>query len=426
MIKWGRVQTAIVLLGGCLFIPNLWGEAVPVEIIGEAGNYVLLRAGEPYFIKGVGGNSRLDLLASIGGNSLRTWGSPDYDLSFLDKAHSAGLSVCVGLWVDHERHGFDYNDDQAVQAQIGRHCAIIDRYKDHPAVLLWGIGNEVELQSKNPRVWEVIEAVAAYAKKVDPHHPTMTVVAQSVDVMEIVRERCPSIDILGCNSYGGIGGLAKQVRESGWQKPYIVTEWGSDGSWEVKKTSWGAGLEPTSTEKAVLWKKRHGLISSDSGRCLGGYAFYWGNKQETTPTWFGVFIEDGSRTELLESLQLAWTGKGPVTLSPRTSPIRINRKFAQKNISLKGGSGAEASFKLTRGDLKEMRIRWELMSESSKTGVGGDWEKRPDSLVLKVLEQEDTCLRFTVPESKGAYRLFLYVYGKDNTVATANFPFLVR
>jgi hypothetical protein len=272
----------------------------------------------------------------------------------------------------------------------------------------------------------VIEAVAAYVKKVDPNHPTMTVVAQSEHAMQMVRDKCPSIDILGCNSYGGISKLAKQIRESGLNKPYIVSEWGVDGSWEVNKTSWGAALEPSSTDKARIWSDRHELIAGDIGKCLGGYAFYWGHKQETTPTWFGIFLEDGSRTELLESLQSAWSGKYPETRAPRIGKYRINRKQPKANLVLRSGRKAKADFELLMPDPQGVRIRWELIPESLKTGIGGDREERPQSEALKVLKQDGTMLRFEVPAKPGPYRLFLYVYGEADTVASANFPFLVK
>ncbi len=189
-------------------------EPIPVKLVSVSGTTLLVRADEPYFIRGVGGTERLEELASIGGNSIRTWGPPEK--AFLDAAHASGLSVCVGLWIEHERHGFDYDDAEAVAAQIARHCASIDRLKDHPAVLMWGIGNEVELNYTNRRVWDVIEAVAAHAKRVDPHHPTMTVLAHvPVEAVSEVMTRCPSIDILGINSYGGLG-VVLSCFEGGW------------------------------------------------------------------------------------------------------------------------------------------------------------------------------------------------------------------
>ena len=52
------------------------------------------------------------------------------------------------------------------------------RYQDHPAVLMWGIGNEMEVPNgDDPKIWSAVEAIAKLAKELDPHHPTMTVVA---------------------------------------------------------------------------------------------------------------------------------------------------------------------------------------------------------------------------------------------------------
>jgi hypothetical protein len=414
--------SATLLLNGAL---SGCAAPIPVEVVETHGRFTLLRDGKPYFIKGAGGEADMKLLARIGGNSLRTWGPPDEKL--LDQAHALGLSVCVGLWVDHERHGFDYSDDAVVADQIERHCRAIDRLKDHPAVLMWGIGNEVELKSGNPRVWEVIEAVAAYAKKVDPHHPTMTVIAQAPeDVVEHIIEKCPSIDILGTNSYGGIGILAKEIKDAGWKGPYIVTEWGNDGNWETRKTKWGAEIEPTSAEKASQRAARYSLITGDTTHCLGAYAFHWGWKQETTPTWFNLFAENGRHTESVGLLQYMWSGSFPDELAPRVENLSLNGKQPRNSLTVEPGASLEAEFQLVRGDASEVKVHWELSPESAYKGFGGDAEKRPAPLQFDADSEHPTHLSFTAPEESGAYRLFLYVDGPGNTVATANFPFRVE
>lgn len=414
--------TGFILIAGAI---SGCAGPIPVELVQSHGRYTLLRDSEPYFIKGAGGSADMELLARIGANSLRTWGPPDEAL--LDKAHALGLSVCVGLWVDHERHGFDYSDDAVVADQIERHCRAIDQLKDHPAVLMWAIGNEVELKSGNPRVWDVIEAVAAHAKKVDPYHPTMTVIAHAPkDVVEHIMERCPSIDILGCNSYGGIGILAAEIKQAGWKGPYIVTEWGNDGNWETRKTAWGAEIEPTSTEKAAQRAARYALITSDTTHSLGAYAFHWGWKQETTPTWFNLFTEDGRHTESVGLLQYVWSGSFPDELAPRVANLVLNGKQPRQSVSVAAGDRLEADFQLIRGDPETLDVQWELTMESSDKGMGGDAEKRPAPLHLEGDSLHPTHLVFTAPEESGAYRLFLYVKGPGKTVATANFPFRVE
>src|SRR4051812_40890708 len=80
------------------------GSAV-VRVAEEGGGYKLLRDGRPYFIKGAGGSGPLDALARAGGNSVRTWGA-DKAGEVLDEAQRHGLTVTVGIWLGHERHGF--------------------------------------------------------------------------------------------------------------------------------------------------------------------------------------------------------------------------------------------------------------------------------------------------------------------------------
>ena len=90
-------------------------EAIPVELQKTEQGWQLLRGGEPYLIRGAGGTHSLEQLAAAGANSIRTWdaenvrGEDDVDV-ILDEAHALGLTVTVGIWLAHERHGFDYND----------------------------------------------------------------------------------------------------------------------------------------------------------------------------------------------------------------------------------------------------------------------------------------------------------------------------
>jgi hypothetical protein len=87
------------------------------EIIKTKSGFQLLRNGEPYYVRGGGGTEHLEVLKNIGGNSIRTW-STENAQQVLDDALKNGLTVCMGLWVGHERHGFDYNDEYAIEAQL--------------------------------------------------------------------------------------------------------------------------------------------------------------------------------------------------------------------------------------------------------------------------------------------------------------------
>jgi len=393
--------------------------------------YELRRDGAPYFVRGAGGVSRLDRLAACGANSLRTWGT-EQTVQVLDEAGRLGLTVCAGLWVDHERHGFNYDDPAAVRAQIEKHCRDVDRFKDHPALLLWSVGNEVEIAGGNPKVWDVIEAVAAHIKKVDPHHPVMTVTAHiSATAVAAIKERCPSIDLIGCNCYAGIAVIAQDVRAAGWERPYLIAEWGNDGNWEVPKLPWGAELEPTSTEKAAQRAARYAYILADPGRCLGGYAFYWGQKQEITPTWFNLFTEDGGETESVATLAALWRGQpaAPAGFAPQIAPPRLDGRLATEAVTVRAGAALTCVVPLLRADPAGLRVSWELLPESAHKGSGGDAELRPAALpaadAQDFLDTREARLAFAAPAQPGAYRLFVQVRGAGGSAATANFPFFV-
>jgi len=39
----------------------------------------------------------------------------------------------------------------------------------------------------------------------------------------------------------------------------------------------------------------------DNKLCLGSYVFFWGQKQERTPTWYGMFLKSGEETAAIDT-----------------------------------------------------------------------------------------------------------------------------
>jgi hypothetical protein len=226
-------------------------------------------------LKGGGGHVQLDKLVEIGGNSIRTW-STDNAKQILDEAHEKGLTVMMGLWVQHERHGFDYNDADKVAAQLEGFRRVVTELKDHPALLLWGVGNEVDLFYSNTNVWYAVNDIAKMIHEVDPNHPTCTVTAGlDKEEVKLIKERAPEIDIYGVNTYGDLSKVKDNIRSWGWTGPYMITEWGPNGHWEVQKTKWGAPIEQSSTEKANSYERRYmDYIDADAQMCIGSYVFF--------------------------------------------------------------------------------------------------------------------------------------------------------
>jgi len=82
---------------------------------------------------------------------------------------------------------------------------------------MWSIGNEMEMgQEDDPLVWNAVEDIAKMAKQIDPNHPTMTVIAEiGGKKIEHINKLCPSIDIIGINTYAGGPSIAERYQKAG-------------------------------------------------------------------------------------------------------------------------------------------------------------------------------------------------------------------
>ena len=157
----------------------------------------------------------LETLKEAGGNSLRTWGEDDLE-PLLDRAHELGLTVTIGIWLGQERQGFNYADAGAVRREVEKARGFFRRYRRHPALLMWGLGNEMEGSGDNPVIWRTVNEIARVAKSEDPDHPTMTVIAEAGGrKIPQFLSLCPDVDVLGINSYAGLPTLPKRLAEAG-------------------------------------------------------------------------------------------------------------------------------------------------------------------------------------------------------------------
>jgi len=130
--------------------------------------YRIFLNGEPFYVKGAGVyNGDIETLAKHRANAFRTWSTED-GKEVLDQAHALGLKVMMGIWVALERHGFDYNDEKAVKKQLEDIREKVLALKDHPALIIWGVGNEMNLESKNPKVWDAVNDISKMIHQVDP------------------------------------------------------------------------------------------------------------------------------------------------------------------------------------------------------------------------------------------------------------------
>jgi hypothetical protein len=402
----------------------------------DSGQWRFFVDGVEFPLRGAGGAIEpglLEKLKEAGGNVVRTWGIETLEHAYaggetyLDRAHRLGLMVVPGLWVQHERHGFDYGNPAAVREQREEIVAAIQRYKEHPAILAWGLGNEMEGPAHptgSLPVYREIEQLSRLVKAADPSRPVMTVIAFNPAKIPHVMEHCPSIDILGLNSYGGAAGIGPALTSAEWTKPFAVTEFGVHGFWEVSATDWGAPLEPTSHEKARTYHATHRMVTElneGAALCLGTFPFLWGWKQERTSTWFGMFLPTGEKLAAVDAMTRLWTGSWPTNRCPKIESIESDA-FA-KAVGPNRELTATAAATDPEGD--PLRYHWEVVAESTAKSEGGDAEYVPESYPDLVTRNHEPECRFVSPADPGSYRLFLTVTDGQGNAATANFPFRV-
>lgn len=411
-----------------------WAVAAPadVRITQEEGRYVLRVDGTPFRVMGAGmGGEGQEALAARGGNSFRTWGTGT-DVAkvraMLDRAQRNGLKIAMGIEVGNERHGFDYDDDAAVAAQLSRIGDEVNLYKDHPAVLMWVVGNELNLHYSNPKVWNAVGAIADMIHREDPHHPVMTTLAGfDKPLIDLLKARAPSLDLIGIQLYGDIGALPEKLKTSGWTGPYVVTEWGPTGHWESPLTTWKAPIEDDASRKAQLLQQRYEqVIAADTTQGLGSYVFLWGNKQERTPTWYGLFLPTGESTPAVDAMQYVWTGAWPKNRAPSIAPLRLDGRLATDSVTLRAGADAFAKIEARDVDGDALQYRWTVLHESTATSIGGDREDVPDKVEVAAKEDGQGGLHFKAPKKPGTYRLFVEVLDGQGYAAYANLPFRVQ
>ena len=378
----------------------------------------------PFFIKGAGvQKENMETLAAHGANSARTW-STENGQEVLDQAQALGLKVMMGIWVVPERHGFDYNDENAVQKQLERIREKVIEFKDHPALMIWGIGNELNHHATNPKVWDAVNDISEMIHEIDPHHLTTTSLAGiSQQDVDHINTLASDLDFISIQVYGSVDILPELVSASTYTGPLLITEWGATGYWEVPKTDWDAPLENNSSVKADLYGKRYEKsIVGQSQQVMGSFVFLWGNKQERTPTWFGMFLPGGNETESVDMMHYAWNGAWPDNRTPRLLDFTLEGQRGADNIRLKAGQSYQAQVIASDPENDALMYRWEMMKESQSDATGGDAEQVPEVIRDAIATGASDTATIRAPTQPGAYRLFVYVADGNNHAAHANLP----
>lgn len=428
------LDALLLICCGCLSAVSIIAcssssDRVKVELV--EGRYFINAYGDSVTIKGVGGTNALEVAKASGANACRTWGGDVGSIRrTIESASANGMYIMQGIWLPQDAGPYS---DPEFRAKTLEECAALAReFKDDRSIIIWGLGNEIDLAGKGnvPEAWAFVDEIARTMKKIDPNHLYATVISYNREALDMVAEYAPSLDLVGINCYGGIEELANTVASSKYDGPYLVTEWGPTGWWETDTTEWGAPIEQTSEEKRQVYEYRYKVLSQDPA-CMGSFCFLWGQKEERTPTWFSMFVENdveglplcGQKTPMVEAMHRNWTSEEPENTAPVIESIVAGRRRLTAADSPKFTIySSYVPVYVTVYD-KEDDIDcyvWEILKEATDTATGGAWEPRPER-VGDVFVSDSPTQHFTVTEA-GNYRVYVYVLDKSGYVSTANIP----
>ncbi|MBV9463265.1 MAG: hypothetical protein JO317_03455, partial [Verrucomicrobiae bacterium] len=266
-----------------------------VEVKGEPNHFELLVDGQPYFIKGIGFNvdslefadEEMGIAKQWGFNSLRLWGQGQANLAGLDLAEKHGLTVVPSWWLSQDIKNRptarDYSNAKENDAEIRAIVEWVRELKDHPAVLMWGIGNEsYHFSNQGEAYCRHMEAICQAIHKEDPNHPVLSVDVNMSPTWDFAKFT-PSLDIYGCNTYSGFVAIKSTAMDVNkiMKRPVVFSEFGPN------LPQPGAKVMPKLHAQSWVdsWKK--GILPA-KGQTFGGYFFVF-HDGRPDDTWFGIF-----------------------------------------------------------------------------------------------------------------------------------------
>jgi hypothetical protein len=258
---------------------------------------------------------------------------------------------------------------------------------------------------------DFVEHLARRIHELDPQRPVFTAHEHSRELAGALSDfnrGAPSLDFTAVNSYyeRQISALHEMAARFDPSRPYLVSEFGPDGYWDGelgRKTAYGAVLEPTTAEKVLSYERGWSLhTNGHRGANLGGVAYCWRDRLESTATWFGLCDDKGRPKAAYLALHKVWTGQTEPA-GPRITAVRGLQSSAEPGQVLELHAVAK-----TPGGAA-LTYQWRIASESFDFKVGS------------ITPGEGSAAHLILPSQPGTYRVYLDV--SDGLVSDqTNFP----
>ncbi|MDM7891286.1 discoidin domain-containing protein [Curtobacterium caseinilyticum] len=390
-----------------------------VRVTGTQGKWQLTVDGAPWTVRGVTyGPSNADApsymadIASTGANTVRTWGTDASSAQLFDAARARGIRVVAGLWLD---QGADYVGNTTYKADtLASITKTVTTYRDHGGLLMWDVGNEVMLgQGEAQRVAyaQYVEQVVQAIHRADPGHPVTSTDAWT-GAWDYYRQYTPSLDLYAVNSFGGIGWVQQQWRDGGYTKPYLVTETGPAGSWEVPADANGVPRQPTDTAAARAYTDAWRAVTAAPGVALGATMFHYGVENDEPGVWLNLRT-DGLKRPSWYAVQQAYRG----TVAGNRPPV-VGTTTASPSTGV--APGATVTITAPTTDPDGDAVTWRAYTTSRY--VDGDGTLRPTA----VTRAADGTLRITAPTTAGAWKIAVYALDGHGNVGIGTTSVRVR
>ncbi|MFL1380476.1 MULTISPECIES: discoidin domain-containing protein [unclassified Nocardiopsis] len=324
---------------------NALTAASVVEVTGDHGDWELTVDGSPYTVQGLTWGPAMDRaaeympdLASMGVNTVRTWGTDASTAPLLDAAAANGIRVIMGFWLQPgggpgSGGCVDYiNDHDYKGYQLYLMNEWVAAYKDHPGVLMWNVGNEsllgmdncfegAELEAQRAAYAEFVNDAALEIRALDPDHPVTSTDAWT-GAWPYYQEHSPDLDLLAVNSYGAVCDIRETWESEGYDRPYILTEGGPAGEWEVDDDVNGVPDEPTDVEKRDGYRDAWDCLMAHEGVALGGTMFHYGLEDDFGGVWFNL-LPGGERRLSYYSVAEMFGGRAPANTPPVITDLTV-------------------------------------------------------------------------------------------------------
>jgi exo-beta-1,3-glucanase (GH17 family) len=399
-----------------------------VRVTGTQGNWQLQVNGAPYEVRGLtygppqgAADGYLRDLKNMGVNTIRTWGVDDTQTPvLLNRAAQQGIKVVVGHWLN---QGADYVNDTAYKTTVRNEIvARVNALKGYQGVLMWDVGNEVILtmqdyglpaatvEARRVAYAQFVNEVAVAIHAADPNHPVTSTDAWT-GAWPYYRAHAPALDLLAVNSYGAIGTVKQDWIAGGYTKPYILTEGGPAGEWEVDPDVNGVPEEPSDLQKRAGYTASWNAIKAHPGVALGATEFHYGLENDFGGVWLNT-TTGGWRRLGYHALRQAYTGQTAPNTPPEITAMTVSTRTA---VPAGGTFSVGTAVTDPQGDL----VRYNLMF--SNKHVNGDRG------LFHVNFTETAPGQFTVraPEQLGVWLVYVYAYDGHGNVGVEQRSFRV-